>query len=556
MLSATVFSVLFCTVSVSAKILTVPGQYGTIQEAVIAAKRGDTIQVSAGIYYENVYIDQQITLIGEDKTTTIIDCQQAGDVIRVDYNGVTITGFTIRNGNNGIRVMGTIGETSVTDNIIKNNHYGISFLDTADNIITDNTFANNSNVGISISTGLSNTISQNNISGSAYGMKLMDATTTTISDNILANNSYGIYIIYSSDADVINNTGINNAFGIYAIYSDDIFVSDSIENGSTYGIELYGSTSSTILNNTVSDKPNNLAGIYLVHSPGNNVINNTISRNRWGLNLYNSTSNDIEGNTILDNAFGITFTTSPGNTIFHNNFVNNIDQIIRDIDSINAWSQGGEGNHWSDYQGVDDGSGGRVAGDGIGDTLIPHLGADWYPLMNTWPTPQRDVAILAIYESTNIAPVGEIIDFEVIVKNEGYMTETFNVTLQNNVTVIEERTVTDLAPHTNTSLIFNWNTSTVSPGYYLISATADPVPTETDLADNTMTDGTIRITLDLFGDINGDGTVDVNDLILLAEAYGATSASPNWNPDADLNDDGVIDVYDQQLLGQNYGATI
>jgi len=522
---------------------------------VIAAKRGDTIQVSAGIYYENVFIDQEITLIGEDKATTIIDCQQVGDVIRVDYDAVTITGFTIRNGNNGIRVMGTIGEISVTDNIIKNNLYGISFLETADNIIADNTFANNSNVGVSISTGLSNTISQNTISGSAYGIKLTAATTTTISDNLLASNSYGIYIYYSSDGDIINNTGINNAYGIYAIYSDDIFVSDSIENGSTYGIELYGCTSSTILNNSVSDKPNNLAGIYLVHSPSNNVINNTISRNRWGLNLYNSTSNDIEGNTISDNTFGITFTISPGNTIFHNNFVNNMDQITRDIDSINTWSQGGEGNYWSDYQGVDDGSNGRVAGDGIGDTRIPHLGEDWYPLMDTWPTPQRDVAILAIYESTNIAPVGEIIDFEVIVKNEGYMTETFNVTLQNNVTIIEERTVTDLAPHTNTSLIFNWNTSTVSPGYYLISATAEPVPTETDLADNTMTDGTIKI-VPILGDINGDGIVDINDLILLVEAYGATSLSPNWNPDADINDDGIIDVYDLQLLCQNYGNTI
>jgi hypothetical protein len=48
-----------------------------------------------------------------------------------------------------------------------------------------------------------------------------------------------------------------------------------------------------------------------------------------------------------------------------------------------------EGNYWSDYTGLDDGSGvglfgeSRVAGDGIGDTETPHLGYDWYPLMGS-----------------------------------------------------------------------------------------------------------------------------------------------------------------------------
>jgi parallel beta-helix repeat protein len=550
----------FFTVPVSAGIRLVPQEYPTIQAAVDAARpKGDIIQVSAGIYYERVYIDKEVTLIGADKATTIID-GHPGDVIRLANDVVTITGFTIRNGDNGIRTFGTIGAINVTNNIIKNNRYGVTFLGdpqtpTANNIVVDNTFVNNSITSVYMSVGLSNTISQNNISGSAYGIDLMAANETTISGNLFSNNSHGINMVYSGHNDIINNTVIDNQFGVVTIYSEDVFISENIISGSTYAIQTIGVTNHTILHNNVSDNPG--YGIYLADSDYNHVTNNTASRNTWGLLLNNSTWNDpIEGNTISDNTFGITTDSSANNTIFHNNFVNNVDQITRDIYSLNWWSQGGEGNHWSDYQGVDDGSGGRTAGDGIGDTLIPHLGEDNYPLMNTWPTPQRDVAILAIYESTNIALVGEIIDFEVIVKNEGYMIETFNVTLQNNVTVIEERTVTDLAPYTNTSLIFNWNTSTVSPGYYLISATADPVPTETDLADNTMTDGTIRITLDLFGDINGDGTVDVNDLILLAEAYGATSTSPNWNPDADLNDDGIIDVYDQQLLSQNYGATI
>jgi len=278
-----------------------------------------------------------------------------------------------------------------------------------------------------------------------------------------------------------------------------------------------------------------------------------MSRNDWGFTLYNSSFNTIEGNTVSYNTFGITASYSPSNTIYHNNFINNVDQITRDYESTNTWSQGGEGNYWSDYHGVDDGSGGRVAGDGIGDTLIPHLGADYYPLMNTWPFAERDVAILGVYESTNMAYAGHIIDFEVIVKNEGPIAETFNVTLQNNVTVIEKRTVTNLAPHTNTSLIFNWNTSTVPPGYYLISTNAEPVPGETDLTDNSKTDGTVRIKIP--GDIDGDDYVGSSDLSILAGAYGTSSGEPAYNREADFDLDGYIGSSDFSILAGNYGQT-
>jgi nitrous oxidase accessory protein len=549
----TTLIMLFYAVPVSAGTLRVPEDYSTIQAAIDASKRGDVIQVSAGIYYEHVVINEEIKLMGANKETTIIDGNHVGNVVHVQVSAVTVTGFTVRNGNNGIRVMGTIGSVNVTGNIIRNNRYGISLIgddvtSTTDNIIVGNTFQNNSNVSISISFGQSNTISQNDISGSAYGMKLAVTDTTTISDNLLTSNSYGIYVSYSTSNNIINNIGIDNSFGIYAVYSDNILIRDNRVNGSTYGIQLYGSYSSTILYNDVSDNP--AFSIYLVYSNTSSVTNNTMSRNDWGLTLYDATSNTIEGNTISYNTFGITTNYSPSNTIYHNNFNSNVDQITRDLASTNTWSHDGQGNHWSDYQGVDDGSGGRVAGDGIGDTLIPHLGADYYPLMYTWPSAERDVAILGVYEFTNTAYAGQIIDFEVIVENEGPIAETFNVTLQNNVTVIEKRTVTSLAPNTNTSLIFNWDTSTVPPGYYLISATAEPVPGETDLTDNSKTDGTVRIKIP--GDIDGDCDVDTSDFYLFSGAYGT---SPPSDPRADLDGDGDVDPADFYLFTQNYGKT-
>jgi parallel beta-helix repeat protein len=385
LLSIITFTILFCPVPVSAKTLLVPQGYSTIQEAINAAHKGDIIQVSAGTYNESLIINQEIKLIGENKTSTIIDCQQAGDVIRVDVGSVTITGFTIRNGDNGIRVLGTIGSINVTDNIIKNNRYGISLLGdsitpTTDNIIVDNTFENNSNVAVSIGFGLSNTISKNEVSESAYGMKLALTNTTTISDNCLTSNSYGVYLNRCTNNSLINNIGIDNSFCAVLAYSDNIIIRNNRISRSTYAIQLYDSHSNTLLYNFVSDNPT--YGIYMVYSDNNNVTDNTVSRSDWGLTLYDSLSNTVKSNVISYNTYGITTTTSPNNIIFQNDFIENVDQITRDFLSINTWSQNERGNYWSDYQGVDDGSGGRVAGDGVGDTFIPHLGEDNYPLMN------------------------------------------------------------------------------------------------------------------------------------------------------------------------------
>jgi len=53
------------------------------------------------------------------------------------------------------------------------------------------------------------------------------------------------------------------------------------------------------------------------------------------------------------------------------------------------------------------------------------------------------------------------------------------------------------------------------------------------------------------GDLNGDGVVNVSDLLLLLGEWG-TCADPNDCP-ADLNDDGVVNVSDLLILLANWG---
>ena len=73
-----------------------PGNYTTIQDAMNASSAGDTIYVYSGIYFEHVPVNKTLSLVGEDKNTTIVDGGGNGNVVKVTADWVNITGFSVR----------------------------------------------------------------------------------------------------------------------------------------------------------------------------------------------------------------------------------------------------------------------------------------------------------------------------------------------------------------------------------------------------------------------------------------------------------------------------
>ncbi len=55
------------------------------------------------------------------------------------------------------------------------------------------------------------------------------------------------------------------------------------------------------------------------------------------------------------------------------------------------------------------------------------------------------------------------------------------------------------------------------------------------------------------GDINGDGSINVGDLMALAAGWGASEGSPSYTRATDINADGYVNVGDLQLLVANWG---
>jgi len=99
--------------------------------------------------------------------------------------------------------------------------------------------------------------------------------------------------------------------------------------------------------------------------------------------------------------------------------------------------------------------------------------------------PLHDVAVTSVTTSRPYASQGQIIGINVVVYNKGGEYENVTVTTYYNTTVIGTQTVQNLGGLSSYTLNFPWDTTSVTPGNYVIKAVATPVPGETNTADNT-----------------------------------------------------------------------
>jgi hypothetical protein len=162
----------------------------------------------------------------------------------------------------------------------------------------------------------------------------------------------------------------------------------------------------------------------------------------------------------------------------------------------------------------------------------------------------NDIALTNVKLSKIILGLGYSVSINVTVTNQGDQAEAFNVTLYANTTIIGISEVS-LSSGSSTTITFTWNTTGFAKGNYTISAYAWPVLNETDIDDNTYTNGTITVTIP--GDVDGDFDVDLYDAVGLLVHYGAKTGQPAYNPVCDIDGDGDIDLYDAVTLLTHYG---
>jgi parallel beta-helix repeat protein len=174
--------------------------YTTIQEAINDNETldGHTIFVEAGIYYEHVVMNKSLSLVGESRSTTVIDGNNSDTTVRILSDDVLISGFTIQKGNDmGVELI--FANSCVIEN----------------NILTDNQID-----GVFI-TGYSHRVSSNLIKNNSQGINLAfigGGCNCTISNNtILSNSQSGITMAFSGDYRIFHNNFINNTRNVSAV---------------------------------------------------------------------------------------------------------------------------------------------------------------------------------------------------------------------------------------------------------------------------------------------------------------------------------------------------
>lgn len=165
-----------------------------------------------------------------------------------------------------------------------------------------------------------------------------------------------------------------------------------------------------------------------------------------------------------------------------------------------------------------------------------------------------DVGVINLSASPTAFYKGQGTNVTCTVTNEGNSSESFILNIYYNSTLLATVNVTSLAPSTNATITVTWNATAVPPGKYVLSAQIPPLPYETHISDNNLTDGIATVKIP--GDINGDGAVDIYDALLASAAFGSSPGNPNWNQAADLNGDGTIDIYDMIILAAHFGQSI
>jgi parallel beta-helix repeat protein len=212
------------------------------------------------------------------------------------------------------------------------------------------------------------------------GIMLGFSSDNNITGNtVYSNSKHGIYLYSSYGNKIISNNIIDSGWSIHLYSSNDNLIKGNIISNTIFslkymGIHLQYSDGNNITGNNAS---NNWAGIYLSSSSGNNITNNNVSNNEDGifLNAY-CYWNNFTYNTIFQNTdCGIHIYGSSNNIFHHNNIINNTKQLNQ-YRNENTWNDGnGEGNYWSDYNGSDEDD------DRVGDTNLPHMEVDYYPLI-------------------------------------------------------------------------------------------------------------------------------------------------------------------------------
>ncbi len=163
----------------------------------------------------------------------------------------------------------------------------------------------------------------------------------------------------------------------------------------------------------------------------------------------------------------------------------------------------------------------------------------------------HDVAVTSLIPSKTVVFEGYCFSLNVTIENQGNLPETFNISIHANGNAINKTQISLNAGYSKT-IIFTWETvNAIAYNDYMLNATADEVNGENDTSDNSLSFTGLLIVH--AGDIDGDGDVDIFDIVWIAQAYGSTKGDQTYNSNFDVDCDDDVDIFDIVSIVSFYG---
>jgi len=417
-----------------------PGNYTFIQDAINDSHDGDTIFVYDDLspYFENISINKQIFLIGENKYTTIIDGRNTkDDGITINTENVTIQSLTIKDFRDdsigswaqaGIKIYSS--NTTINNIRLIYNRIGIEVYCGAynitiknnelinDGILLGNYFKSQEFPDVTLRDFIHN-IANNTINGrplyyftnindfvipnDAGQIILVNCSNVTIKDIRMSDNDFSIILAYCSNCllenltisdtdgevlffecsnNTIQNNTITNTFKAICleIKSKNNIVRYNNVSENYVGLSIYAdANNNSVYKNKAYNNEN--AGVEIISYHGgiqrdNNVSENLFYNNQIGIHLYqNSVNNTIQKNSIRDNKIGILLQDrSCNNKIIKNNIQKNLIPAVFLKCKNNKW----DGNYWNRP---------RILPKlifGLGLIGFPRINIDWHPALKPY----------------------------------------------------------------------------------------------------------------------------------------------------------------------------
>ncbi|RSK28402.1 nitrous oxide reductase family maturation protein NosD [Bacillus sp. HMF5848] len=379
----------------------------SIQGVIDKAANGDSIVVKAGLYEENLVIDKEINLFGENGT--ILDGGGQGTVITVNSSNVHIKDLNIRMSGKKDRDAGVLitgDNVKIEDITIEQVLFGIYAIETKGTTI------------------LNNKISSYplHFSQRGSGVHLFKTGHATVNDNHIFTVQDGIYLDFAKNSMLTRNKIHGARYALHFMYSSGAEASYNELFNSINGLMVMETKQVDIHNNIVTKQLHYRGyGVLLYDSDLITFSNNTIMYNSNGLQVEDLRESVIKNNTVAGNHVGLAMTDENVKvSIFKNNFIGNVVQAkLVDQGNLNI-DNGFIGNYWDDHQSFD------LDGDGILDTsyeagsmydklLIAQPTFQFYfesPAIKTWASAESLLPSVGVEKGIDRFPVNKPFEYE------------------------------------------------------------------------------------------------------------------------------------------------